>query len=157
MLALQAISAIRRLPLGLYDGVHVYSKTPMKDIEILRNALKTINHHGIGIEGWWQQNGNFFSAMELEKRALFIVLMLIILMASLNIISSLLMVVMNRRKEIALLFSMGSSQKEIQKPFLFGQYHWFRRCGAWGGFSVFKHVSFKRVPYHLAPSGCLWH
>ncbi|GAA7099989.1 ABC transporter permease [Helicobacter pylori] len=117
--SLQAISAIRRLPLGLYDGVHVYSKTPMKDIEILRNALKTINHHGIGIEGWWQQNGNFFSAMELEKRALFIVLMLIILMASLNIISSLLMVVMNRRKEIALLFSMGSSQKEIQKTFFY--------------------------------------
>lgn len=117
--SLQAISTIRRLPLGLYDGVHVYSKTPMKDIEILRNALKTINHHGIGVEGWWQQNGNFFSAMELEKRALFIVLMLIILMASLNIISSLLMVVMNRRKEIALLFSMGSSQKEIQKTFFY--------------------------------------
>lgn len=40
-------------------------------------------------------------------------------MASLNIISSLLMVVMNRRKEIALLFSMGSSQKEIQKTFFY--------------------------------------
>ena len=34
-------------------------------------------------------NGNFFSALALEKRALFIVLMLIILIASLNIISSL--------------------------------------------------------------------
>ncbi|AFI06115.1 hypothetical protein HCD_05565 [Helicobacter cetorum MIT 99-5656] len=117
--SLQAVSAIRRLPLGLYDGVHAYSKTPMKDIALLRNALKKINHHGIGIEGWWQQNGNFFSAMELEKRALFIVLMLIILMASLNIISSLLMVVMNRRKEIALLFSMGSSKQEIQKTFFY--------------------------------------
>ncbi len=117
--SLEAISAIRHLPLGLYDGVHIYSKTPMKDIELLRKTLNSINHHGIGIEGWWQQNGNFFSAMELEKRALFIVLMLIILMASLNIISSLLMVVMNRRKEIALLFSMGSSKQEIQKTFFY--------------------------------------
>ncbi|WP_418904593.1 FtsX-like permease family protein [Helicobacter cetorum] len=117
--SLEAISAIRRLPLGLYDGIHVYSKNPMQDIHSLRTALNSINHHGIGIEGWWQQNGNFFSAMALEKRALFIVLMLIILMASLNIISSLLMVVMNRRKEIALLFSMGSSKQEIQKTFFY--------------------------------------
>ena len=63
------------------------------------------------------QNGNFFSALELEKRALFIVLMLIIVMASLNIISSLLMVVMNRRKEIALLLSLGASKAEIKKIF----------------------------------------
>lgn len=55
--------------------------------------------------------------MDLEKRVLFIVLMLIILMASLNIISSLLMVVMNRRKEIALLLSLGASAGEIRKSF----------------------------------------
>ena len=67
--------------------------------------------------GWWQQNGNFFSALALEKRALFIVLMLIILVASLNIISSLLMTVMNRRHEIALLLSLGASQSEIKRSF----------------------------------------
>lgn len=56
--------------------------------------------------------------MELEKKALFIVLMLIIIVASLNIISSLLMTVMSRRKEIALLLSMGASYKEIKQIFL---------------------------------------
>ena len=50
---------------------------------------------------------------------LFIVLMLIILVASLNIISSLLMTVMNRRKEIALLLTMGASATEIKKTFLY--------------------------------------
>ncbi|MCI6989669.1 MAG: FtsX-like permease family protein, partial [Campylobacter sp.] len=65
----------------------------------------------------WEQNGNFFSALALEKRALFIVLMLIILVASLNIISSLLMTVMNRRQEIALLLSLGASKSEIKKVF----------------------------------------
>ena len=64
-------------------------------------------------------NGNFFAALALEKRALFIVLMLIILIASLNIISSLLMTVMNRRKEIALLLSLGASKKEIKNAFFY--------------------------------------
>lgn len=114
---ISALATIRNIPSGVFDGIHVYSKDPMKDITLIKQALLNIPNYGIGIEGWWQQNGNFFSAMALEKRALFIVLMLIILMASLNIVSSLLMVIMNRRKEIALLLSLGASTKEIQKTF----------------------------------------
>ncbi|MDY0328201.1 MAG: FtsX-like permease family protein, partial [Arcobacteraceae bacterium] len=86
----------------------------IEDINTLKNSLP----FDVGVVGWWQQNGNFFAAMELEKKALFVVLMLIILIASLNIISSLLMTVMSRRKEIALLLSMGVSQKEIKSMFL---------------------------------------
>ena len=74
--------------------------------------------YNVGIVGWWQQNGNFFSAMQMEKKALLIVLMLIVLIASLNIISSLLMTVMSRRKEIALLLSLGASKKEVKHIFL---------------------------------------
>jgi putative ABC transport system permease protein len=45
--------------------------------------------------------------------------MLIILVASLNIISSLLMTVMNRRKEIALLLSLGISKSDMRKIFFY--------------------------------------
>ncbi|WP_104695347.1 ABC transporter permease [Helicobacter salomonis] len=114
---LEALSAIRNLPSGVYDGIHVYAQDAMEEMPKIQDALREIPNHGIGVEGWWQQNGNFFSAMALEKRALFIVLMLIILMASLNIISSLLMVVMHRRKEIALLLSLGASTQEIKQSF----------------------------------------
>ncbi len=116
---IEALRAIRGLPPGIYDGVHVYSKEAMHDMPRIKEALKSIPNHGVDIEGWWQQNGNFFSAMALEKRALFIVLMLIILMASLNIVSSLLMVVMHRRKEIALLLSLGTTTTEIKKTFFY--------------------------------------
>lgn len=96
-----------------FDGVHIFSNDPFNDIkkinEILPQTMRAV--------GWWEQNGNFFSALALEKRALFIVLMLIILVASLNIISSLLMTVMNRRQEIALLLSLGASKKEIKQTF----------------------------------------
>lgn len=96
-----------------YDGIHIYSNNPKDDIIKLNQLLKP----GQRAIGWWEQNGNFFSALELEKRALFIVLMLIILVASLNIISSLLMTVMNRRQEIALLLALGASKSEIKKSF----------------------------------------
>lgn len=96
-----------------YDGVHIYSENAFEDIEKLRAYLG----QDYAAIGWWEQNQNFFSALELEKRALFIVLMLIILVAGLNIISSLLMIVMNRRSEIALLLALGASKKEIKKSF----------------------------------------
>lgn len=96
-----------------YDGIHIYSQNAFEDVEKLRQYLGE-NYASVG---WWEQNQNFFSALELEKRALFIVLMLIILVASLNIVSSLLMIVMNRRSEIALLLALGASRVEIRQSF----------------------------------------
>lgn len=107
------LQKIRGVDSRVYDGIHIYSANPTSDIEALKSALPS----GVGIVGWWQQNGNFFSAIALEKRALFIVLMLIIIMASLNIISSLMMVIMTRRREIALLLSLGASKADIRKTF----------------------------------------
>ena len=112
---IEGLSAILRYKNGTYDGVHVYSDKPFKDIEKIKKVLPGY----LSVVGWWQMNGNFFSALALEKRALFIVLMLIILIASLNIISSLLMTVMNRRKEIALLLSLGVYKDEIKKAFFY--------------------------------------
>jgi len=96
-----------------YSGIHIYSKKPFEDIKTLKKDLK----FGMGIIGWWQQNGNFFSALKLEKRVMFLVLLLIIIIASLNIIGSLLMMIMNRRKEIALMMSLGASREEVKAIF----------------------------------------
>ena len=115
--SLQSLAKIKGIESNLFDGIHINSKNPMQDYRALSAYLNKNFKNRFFIEGWWHQNANLFSAMELEKRALFIVLLLIILMASLNIVSSLLMVVMNRRKEIALLLSMGASKKEIKGAF----------------------------------------
>lgn len=112
---LESLQKIKRLQSGQFDGIHIYSSDPFTD----KVALENILPKSVGIVGWWEQNGNFFAALELEKQALFIVLMLIILIASLNIISSLLMTVMNRRKEIALLLSLGASGAEIRRSFFY--------------------------------------
>jgi putative ABC transport system permease protein len=110
---LSDLRAVLSLPDDRYHGIHISSPEPMKDIDAIRSLLG----EGYSVSGWWEQNRNFFAALELEKRALFLVLMLIILTASLNIISSLLMTVLNRRKEIALLLSLGASRSEVRRIF----------------------------------------
>ncbi len=103
----------RILHQNFYTGIHISTPHPFEDIKKIKEFLG----FGYSVVGWWQQNGNFFSALKMEKRALFLVLMLIILVASLNIISSLLMMVMAKRKEIALMISLGASKKEIKDIF----------------------------------------
>jgi len=112
---MESMQRIMHLPSNQYDGIHIYTEKPEELIEKIREALPV----GATIKGWWQDNMNFFAALELEKRSLFIVLMLIILIAAINIISSLLMTVMNRRSEIALLISLGASAHEIRMVFLY--------------------------------------
>ena len=113
--SLQSLQAILNMPNNQYDGIHIYSKNPEKDIEKIKIFLPITTT----VKGWWEDNVNFFAALEMEKASLFIVLMLIIVIAAINIISSLLMTVMNRRGEIALLLSLGATRMEIKKVFLY--------------------------------------
>ncbi len=67
---------------------------------------------------WMEMNRNLFSALRLEKIAMFILLVLIILVAAFNIISTLIMIVMEKHKDIAILKSMGTSSKAIMRIFM---------------------------------------
>lgn len=112
--SIDSLQRILGIPENLYDGIHVHSPNPEADIKRLSAVLPDT----VSARGWWEDNGNFFAALKMEKMSLFIVLMLIILIAAINIISSLLMTVMNRRSEIALLISLGASKAEVKKTFL---------------------------------------
>lgn len=113
--SLESLQKVLNLPSNQYNGIHVFSKDPHADIVKIQKELPM----SVSVKGWWEDNLNFFAALEMEKVSLFIVLMLIILIASINIISSLLMTVMNRRSEIALLLSLGTTTAEIKKVFLY--------------------------------------
>ncbi len=62
---------------------------------------------------WMDVNRNLFLAFQLEKLVQFIVLLLIVLVAAFNIASTLVMVVMEKRKDIAILKSMGASDRAV--------------------------------------------
>ncbi|MBW3660284.1 MAG: ABC transporter permease [Gemmatimonadetes bacterium] len=77
-----------------------------------------------GLEGsfyattWIELNQPLFSALKLEKRAMFVILVLIVLVAAFNIISTLTMIVMDKTKEIGILRSMGMKSTSIRRVFL---------------------------------------
>ncbi len=79
-------------------------------------------HHILGnrffIRDWKEMNRAFFSALKLEKLAMFIILTLIVFVASFNIISSLTMMVMEKHKDIGILKAMGATDNSIRLIFL---------------------------------------
>jgi lipoprotein-releasing system permease protein len=70
-------------------------------------------------EDWSRLWPNLFSALRLEKTVYFLVLLLMILVGAFNIVSTLIMVVMEKRRDIAILQSMGATRRSIRKIFLF--------------------------------------
>jgi len=70
------------------------------------------------IRDWTQQHANFFKAIQLEKRMMFIVLALIIMVAAFNIVSTMVMVVTDKQKDIAVLRTLGATPASIQAIFI---------------------------------------
>ena len=70
------------------------------------------------VEDWSRLWPNLFAALRLEKTVYFLVLLLMVLIAAFNIVSTLIMVVMEKRKDIAVLRSMGASNRSIRLIFL---------------------------------------
>ncbi|MDH4163190.1 MAG: lipoprotein-releasing ABC transporter permease subunit [Nitrospirota bacterium] len=67
---------------------------------------------------WIEMNKNFFSALKLEKIGMSLILAVIIIVASFNIIGTLTMIVMEKSREIAILKSMGATERSIMNIFM---------------------------------------
>jgi lipoprotein-releasing system permease protein len=70
------------------------------------------------ISDWTQQNANFFRAVEIEKRMMFLILTLIVAVAAFNIVSTLVMVVTDKQSDVAILRTLGASPRSIMKIFI---------------------------------------
>ena len=70
-------------------------------------------------QDWMKLNKSLFQAIENERLAMFIILILIILVAAFSIASSLFMLVSWKKRDIAILKTMGATNKSIQKIFVF--------------------------------------
>ena len=85
-------------------------------------VLAVVNAAGRGdeliVEDWRDLNRNLFSAMFLEKVAMFIALLFVVLVASFGILASNLMSVMEKSKEIAILKAMGTTDRGILRVFI---------------------------------------
>jgi lipoprotein-releasing system permease protein len=70
------------------------------------------------LSDWTQQNVNYFRAIQIEKRMMFIILTLIIAVAAFNLVSTLVMVVTDKHPDIAILRTLGASPGSIMKIFV---------------------------------------
>ena len=71
----------------------------------------------IYISDWRQRNATFFTALQVERNVMFLILTLIVLVAALNIISGLIMLVKDKSRDIAILRTMGASQGSVMRIF----------------------------------------
>jgi lipoprotein-releasing system permease protein len=70
------------------------------------------------ISDWTRLNANFFRAVDIEKRMMFLIVFLIIAVAAFNIVSSLFMAVKDKQSDIAILRTLGASPASVMKIFL---------------------------------------
>jgi lipoprotein-releasing system permease protein len=67
---------------------------------------------------WTRSHANFFRAVEIEKRMMFLILALIVLVAAINIISTLVMAVTDKQADIAILRTLGAAPRSILQIFM---------------------------------------
>jgi lipoprotein-releasing system permease protein len=67
---------------------------------------------------WMQMNKNLFSMLRLQKMVMFIILALIVVVAAFNIASALIMMVMEKTRDIAILKTMGATNRNIRQVFV---------------------------------------
>ena len=70
------------------------------------------------VRDWTTTNRNWFSAVELEKRLMFIILTLIVAVAAFNLVSTLVMTVTDKRADIAILRTLGASPRSVMGIFM---------------------------------------
>ena len=88
------------------------------DVFRVRGELAAQLNQPMYVRDWTQQHANFFKAIDMEKRMMFIVLALIIMVAAFNIVSTMVMVVTDKQGDIAVLRTLGATPLAIQSIFM---------------------------------------
>ena len=86
---------------------------PQVTREIAQQAQRSFRY-----TDWTRQHANFFRAIQMEKRVMFIILTLIIAVAAFNIVSTMVMVVTDKAADIAILRTLGSQPRDILSIFM---------------------------------------
>lgn len=107
--------------ISFYSGFKVQLNDPEKTVDTelkIKEILLNANLYPY-VTNWTKKNQNFFSAIQMEKKVMAIILTLIIAVAAFNLIASLTMSVNERKKDIAILKTIGFSKLQITRIFIF--------------------------------------
>ncbi|MBO6918053.1 MAG: lipoprotein-releasing ABC transporter permease subunit [Rhizobiaceae bacterium] len=98
------------------QSIEVFIDEP-DSVNDFRPLIETAAERQIFITDWQQRNQTFFSALQVERNVMFMILTLIILVAALNIISGLIMLVKDKGRDIAILRTMGATSTSVMRIF----------------------------------------
>jgi lipoprotein-releasing system permease protein len=101
---------------GGADEIEVMLDRP-QEVDTLRMPLIRAGGPDTLLWTWRDANGAFLSALDVERRVMFIILSLVVLIAALNIISGLVMLVKNKGRDIGILRTMGLTEGSIMRVF----------------------------------------
>ncbi len=102
---------------GIASGVEVMIDNP-DNVDALRRSLDEVIDRPFFASDWRQRNQTFFSALEVERNVMFLILTMIVLVAALNIVSGLIMLVKDKGHDIAILRTMGATRGAVMRVFL---------------------------------------
>jgi lipoprotein-releasing system permease protein len=102
---------------GDVTAIEVYVDDPDR-IDSYRKPISDAAQRPIFMIDWRQRNATFFSALQVERNVMFLILTLIVLVAALNIVSGLIMLVKDKGGDIAIMRTMGATQGSIMRIFL---------------------------------------
>ena len=101
---------------GIVQSIELFISDP-DAVDELRPQIEEAAGRQIFLTDWRQRNQTFFSALQVERNVMFMILTLIVLVAALNIISGLIMLVKDKSSDIAILRTMGASSRAIMRIF----------------------------------------
>ena len=96
-------------------NIEIFLDNPLK-ANSYKNKIQKMNENYF-IYTWSDLNKSLFSALKVERNVMFTILTLIVIVAAFNIISGLTILIKNKTKEIAILKTLGLSNKSIKKTF----------------------------------------
>ncbi|HEV7415184.1 MAG TPA: lipoprotein-releasing ABC transporter permease subunit, partial [Tianweitania sediminis] len=102
---------------GLAQTIEIYVEDP-DNVDALKIPIEDAAQRQLVLTDWRLRNQTFFSALQVERNVMFMILTLIVLVAALNIISGLIMLVKDKGRDIAILRTMGASRGAIMRIFL---------------------------------------
>ena len=98
-------------------NIELYIENPLQ-ADKFKKEIQNIDKN-LFVYSWNDLNKSFFNALKIERNVMFIILTLIIIVAAFNIISGLTILIKNKTKEIAILKTLGMSDKSIKKSFFY--------------------------------------
>jgi lipoprotein-releasing system permease protein len=102
---------------GLVQSIEVFLNDP-DAVDAMRTKVEVAAQRQVYLTDWRQRNQTFFSALQVERNVMFMILTLIVLVAALNIISGLIMLVKDKGRDIAILRTMGASSGSVMRIFM---------------------------------------